>query len=291
MTNRTQKKETQGSKTPNEDKVEVILQTLDPLKEELNAILVDDNGRFIRARHDIGKAVIRHKQCIELAQRRGGIYQVDVLAELEESLGMPEKSIQTCRRFAELYDDAAVEELQNLPIRITWSHIRELVTIPTESQRKHFLRRIAKENLTASELAREKKKELGNQREGSGRKIALPKTLKKGVARLSTELEKLQKVEEVLFGDEFNVVFAIMHESPGELDQQLLDELEAAIQRMDDLSNRFRENLPQLLEARDRIRGEIAANQEHDAMIAAGMSDEEIHAVLMAKTKSKSPSV
>ena len=39
------------------------------------------------------------------------------------------------------------------------------------------------------------------------------------------------------------------------------------------------------------IRGAIAARQEHDAMIAAGKSDEEIHAVLMAKMKTKSPSV
>ena len=103
---------------------------------------------------ETGKAIHTHI----LKHKDRGEYGVEVTRQLSDDLKINLRLLQRCVQFAKTYPD--LEKMARGPL-FTWSHYRELISVPEEKKRGSFETAILKNQWTRDELAAQIKSSRG----------------------------------------------------------------------------------------------------------------------------------
>lgn len=101
-------------------------------------------------------------------------------------------------RFAKRYNKREFEQL--LRTQLTWSHVRILVNVDSNTVRKQLQRRAVLEQLGYRDLSKAAQVELGSRSNNpSGREMAVPATIPKGLSKMRTVLRHFLRMHDTVF--------------------------------------------------------------------------------------------
>lgn len=249
-----------------------LLEKLRPTLEEIAQTTQDIHRACLLGFHRIGRILIRDQEEISGLDPTCRTFQLSgsTLEVVAAEVGIAAPTLSKCKRFAQLYDRSTIDSLTTR--KITWSHMRLLLAVPTEPQRDHLIQRISEEHLTADELGRAIQKQFGNRKPGAGRTARPPASLNKALSILTDGLARSRRLTfERLFSeidDNYDLPTDIRNQPPDELTQQQLDELAKSIVELQELSEtaqqvsqRLQETLPYF----NRVFADRAASQSEVA--------------------------
>jgi endonuclease YncB( thermonuclease family) len=96
-----------------------------------------------------GKIIDDH---ISRYEMRGDYYGSQVIQKLADDLDLDSTVLWRCLKFAQSFKNLAGGQ-QSLPPNLTWSHYRELITVPDKATRLSLMKRAAKAEWSAIQLA------------------------------------------------------------------------------------------------------------------------------------------
>ena len=103
--------------------------------------------------------------------------------------GLDEDNVRKARTFAELYDKAGVDRLQQHGF--TWSHVRAILGVRSETRRRDLETKLVAEKLTVRQLETAVHAGRPRVRRGAGRKNDIPRVLNCAMDRLALKLRAL----------------------------------------------------------------------------------------------------
>ena len=103
-----------------------------------------------------GKIINDH---IAQYETRGDYYGNQVIKKLADDLDLNPTVLWRCQKFAQSFENIARGQ-QSLPANLTWSHYRELITVPDKETRLSLMRRAAKAEWSAIQLAQKIQQEV-----------------------------------------------------------------------------------------------------------------------------------
>jgi hypothetical protein len=177
-------------------------------------------------------------------------------------------TLSKCRSLAAEYDEAELEVF--LTPGLTWTHVRQLLAVPSKPQRQKLIQRVTTENLTAEELQAEILKEGNNRKPGAGRRAKPPATVNQGIFKLRDWLKKSQtRTLDVLFSDDdgYDLPTEILNEPPDELTAEQYKDLEKSIEELKAISTFTQDAATRLQETLHYVQ-RVMAQREADQSVA-----------------------
>ena len=111
---------------------------------------------------------------------RGEYYGNQVIKKLADDLDLSPSVLWRCLKFAQAFEIVARGQ-QSLPVNLSWSHYRELITVSDKETRLSLMRRAAKAEWSAIQLAQKIQQEVSKDSGAVGDPQTLKLISKKGI--------------------------------------------------------------------------------------------------------------
>lgn len=266
--------------TPAEQSLRPIAGTI----REIKAVEARAATACMKARHEIGKLLIRDFDKIGTAQQLCIVNRLEFWETLAKRVGLHSRVLRHCMQFADEYDEAEVDRM--VAQGVTWSHVVQVLTLRTDGEREAFLRRVMEDGLTAAALHEAILEKHGNRREGSGKQRKLPEPPRSLTTGLKRAIDKVSRLndehEHALFCDEFDLATEIETGPADGLTEDTSDQVDRLIDQYRILAATTADILRRLEQSRPRI--DVVFKKREAEQAADRKSDREPRSILLPET-------
>jgi hypothetical protein len=217
---------------------------LDAIRQAMRKIIAEMDETVIGHYYRLGQEALKVDKLPTMST-----YKKPLLEVLADDLDVHWRTLHDCRRLAREVPEAEFFRLAKPPVR--WTHVRMLLVAGELASFAKWVKRIAKEELTCDDLARELRLSRPKKSAGVGRLPSPPKSFRAGLGQLqSASASFLKKMDHALFGAAFDFAHEVQFLARDDLTEEVrlaVAESIANLERIAELSQkhatRVRESL------------------------------------------------
>lgn len=262
-------KATEQAVTPVIPTAEPLPKEIEPIAKKMRRAVERLEAHVLSTQYELGKLVLEAVK----RYRRSSRHRLGLMEWLAAYLGMNERTLYHCLDLVKRIPEDQYRRLIKPPMR--WSHIRVILNHQLDTNLEHWVHRIIAENLTADALEQEVRRGLPSLRPGSGRRLAVPKTFRSGLAKFATVAGEFnKKIKRVYFSDDFHLAAVVHDTPPDEMDDEMRHAYFELIATQEQIAHSLAENagqmreslrwIDQVLEQRRKQQSQIAQPQVAD---------------------------
>lgn len=218
------------------DSIQRIMQKFEPVATELRNKFGSLHRANVHAYYDVGVTLLEQRRQIENAVDLCRIHRADFWFELSERIGVGDRTLYDCWRFAQVINQDQLRRL--LECNASWTKIRTLFSAPPEMM-DSYVDRLVHDDPDETELRRQVRQDGTQSASRKPRSPRPPNNLNEALDRLFKDAGRfIEHAETVIFGTKYDLAAEMLDEAPDHVSEALRERSEKAAELLERVANK-----------------------------------------------------